>query len=101
MMHKILLDNRYGEKNYLVPVDKHLFQLEFEDDNATVQLTYEDAEHTKIKAIDLSGGPMLCLGNIILKWKIVEIYWKDGLFFIKVEKNDIPCNKTTRTSRKS
>ena len=100
MIHKILLENRYEEKNYLVAVDKHLFQIEFGDKDVTVQLTYEDTKHTTIKAIDLSGGPMLCLGEKILKWKIVEIYWNDG-WFIKVEKDDIPCNKTTRASRKS
>lgn len=93
MKHKILLENRYGEKNYLVPIDKRLFQLEFENQDSAVQILYLDSEHTKVKAIYPSGGPMLLLGDKILKWKINEIYWDKG-WFIKVKRDDLSSDKT-------
>ena len=84
--HKILLDNRYGEKNYLTPVDKETFKIEWSDPEGSISVRYLDAEHTKIKAIDPSGGPMISLGDKFLKWEVVEIYFKDKEWYLKVEK---------------
>ena len=84
--HKILLDNRYGEKNYLVPVDKETFKIEWSDPEGSIGVIYLDAEYTKIKAIDPSGGPMISLGDKFLKWEVVEIYFKDKEWYLKVKK---------------
>ena len=86
--HKILLDNRYGEKNYLVPVDEDTFKIEWNDPDGTISVHYADTEHKIIKAIDPSGGPMITLGDKFLKWEVVEIYFKDKKWYLKVKKND-------------
>lgn len=86
--HKILLDNRYGEKNYLVPVDKETFKIEWSDPEGSISVHYADIDHKKIKAIDPSGGPFIGIGYRILKWSVTEILFKDKEWYLKVKKRD-------------
>lgn len=86
--HKILLDNKYGEKNYLVPVDDETFKIEWEDSEGQLQIHYVDNEHKKIKAINPSGGPFIGLGYKFLKWLVTAILFQDKKWYLKVRKND-------------
>ena len=86
--HKVLLPNRYGERNYLVPIDAETFLIQWENLEGHLQVHYADNEYTKIKAIDPSGGPLIGLGYKILEWEVTEIFFRDKEWYLKVKKRD-------------
>ena len=86
--HNVLLPNRYGEKNYFVPIDDETFLIQWEKPEGHLQVHYADNEHKKIKAIDPSGGPFIELGYKILQWEVTEIFFRDKEWYLKVKKRD-------------
>lgn len=99
--HKILLSNRYGDKNYLVPINETDFKIEFDKrGGGSLNVGYSDSERKILKFIDPSGGPMISVGDkIIPNFKIKEIVFDNG-WILKCKKYDISRNKKPRTISK-
>ena len=94
MMERILLDNRYGDKNYLEFIEKtndlYKFKIKW-DANASsfMRVLYND--DSSINAIDPSGGPYLHQGYQ-LKFQdkdleVVEIYHGESLWFVNCKES--------------
>ena len=81
--NKILLPNRYEDKNYLIKESEHTYCIEF-DKNADPHMgVVGDLE--KIEAIDPSGGPFISVGDEVEGKKIIRIYFTDKKWKLVVE----------------
>lgn len=75
------LINRYGDKNYLVPVKDKTYKLICQH-NYGVRVGYN--EDNGIAFIDPSGGPMLSVGGKLLNLgTITKIYIDHGILLIE------------------
>lgn len=81
--NKILLPNRYGDKNYLVRESEHTYCIEFDKDTDPHMGVIGGLE--KIEVIDPSGGPFISVGDEVEGKKITHIYFADKKWKLVVE----------------
>lgn len=77
MIEKILLPNRYGDKNYLIlqssEGDLGYYKLVLQDNLCIRVIAGEDGEFNNPFAIDPSGGPYMSIGFEIADMTLVKI----------------------------
>ena len=85
----IKLPNRYGDKNYLIPIDefyipnfKNIYKLELENPEFGITTSYKDDRKT-ICSIDPPGGPYMQVDHFNLYGYILRnITFRKGVGFV-------------------
>ena len=81
----VLLNNRYGESNYLRKIEKNKYKYEGETDY--LRIGYKDDSKNEYQFIDPSGGPFLSIGSEVfgIKGKLKDISLINDDFILTFE----------------
>lgn len=71
MEKPIRLFSRYGEFVELVPLNEHIYKVDFTNNPYSYRIIYEKDD--SIKAFDLSGGPFIGINSTIEDRKVLKI----------------------------
>lgn len=71
MEKHIKLHSRYGEFIELIPLNEHIYKVDFTNNPYSYRVIYEKDD--SIKAFDPSGGPFICINSVIEDRKVIKI----------------------------
>jgi hypothetical protein len=71
MEKPIRLFSRYGEFVELVPLNEHIYKVDFTNNPYSYRIIYEKDD--SIKAFDPSGGPFISINSTIEDRKVLKI----------------------------
>lgn len=71
MEKPIRLYSRYGEFVELIPLNEHIYKVDFTNNPYSYRIIYEKDD--SIKAFDPSGGPFIGINSVIEDRKVLKI----------------------------